>query len=111
MLQAILLAYGNDPAQARTANEMVGDGRRSGILPIGATSLIDAAHRDRAEGLMAAIEDYLGGKGINSQHLGNKFGKDAGRITDGLKLCASYNGKHKVNYRYVEKVNAPCDAA
>jgi hypothetical protein len=30
-----------------------------------------------------------------------------GRITDGLKLCTSYDKKNKVNFWYVEKVNAP----
>ena len=107
MLQAILLAYGNDPEQARTASEMIEDGKRGAILPLGAKSFRDARYSDNAKGLMVAIEDYLGGKGINAQHLGNKFGKDQGRITDSLKLCTSYDKKNKVNYGYVEKVNAP----
>jgi putative DNA primase/helicase len=107
MLQAILLAYGDDPEQARTANEMIEDGKRGAILPLGKSSWRDATFSDNAKGLMVAIEDYLGGKGINSQHLGNKFGKDQGRITDGLKLCTSYDKKNKVNFWYVEKVNAP----
>jgi hypothetical protein len=107
MLQAILLAYGDDPEQARTANEMIEDGKRGAILPLGARSSRDAIFSDHAKNLTVAIEDYLGGKGINSQHLGNKFGKDQGRITDGLKLCTSYDKKNKVNFWYVEKVNAP----
>jgi putative DNA primase/helicase len=107
MLQAILLAYGDDPDQARTANEMIEDGKRGTILPIGAKSSRDATYSDNAKGLMVAIEDYLGGRGIGSQHLGNKFGKDQGRITDGLKLCTSYDKKNKVNFWFVEKVNAP----
>jgi putative DNA primase/helicase len=107
MLQAILLAYGNDPEQARTANEMIEDGKRGAILPLGARSSRDAIFSDHAKNLTVAIEDYLGGRAINSQHLGNKFGKDQGRITDGLKLCTSYDKKNKVNFWYVEKVNAP----
>ena len=107
MLQAILLAYGDDPEQARSANEMIEDGKRGAILPLGANSPLDARFSDNAKGLMVAIEDYLGGRSINAQHLGNKFGKDQGRITDGLKLCASYDKKNKVNYWYVEKLNAP----
>jgi len=101
------LAYGDDPEQARSANEMIEDGKRGAILPLGKSSWRDATFSDNAKGLMVAIEDYLGGKGINSQHLGNKFGKDQGRITDGLKLCTSYDKKNKVNFWYVEKVNAP----
>jgi putative DNA primase/helicase len=107
MLQSILLAYGDDVKQARTANEMIEDGKRGSILPIGATSTMEARDLDNAKCLMVAIEDYLGGRGINAQHLGNKFGKDQGRITDGLKLCTSYDKKNKVNFWYVEKVNAP----
>jgi hypothetical protein len=85
---------------------MIEDGKRGAIRPLGGKYL-DATFGDKAENLMVAIEDYLSGKGINAQHLGNKFGKDQGRITDGLKLCTSYDAKRKVNYWYVEKVNAP----
>src|SRR5262249_53630855 len=89
MLQAILLAYGDDPEQARTANEMIEDGKRGAILPLGAKSSRDATFSDNAKGLMVAIEDYLGGKGINSQHLGNKFGKDQGRIATPTRMRAA----------------------
>ena len=106
MLQSILSAYSDDPEQARSASEMIEDGKRGAIRPLGGKYL-DATFTDKAKNLMVAIEDYLSGKGINAQHLGNKFGKDQGRITDGLKLCTSYDAKRKVNYWYVEKVNAP----
>src|SRR6516162_8847133 len=69
MLQSILLAYGDDVKQARTANEMIEDGKRGSILPIGATSTMEARDLDNAKCLMVAIEDYLGGRGINAQHL------------------------------------------
>ena len=98
MLQAILLAYGPDPEQARSANEMIADGKQGAILPLEKSSWRDAIYSDTAKCLGVAIEDYLGGKAINAQLLGNKFGKDQGRITDGLKLCTSYDAKRKVNY-------------
>src|SRR6516162_9889608 len=42
MLQAILLAYGNKPEDARTANEMIEDGKCEAILPLRAKSRMDA---------------------------------------------------------------------
>jgi putative DNA primase/helicase len=106
MLQAILLAYGSDPDDARTANRMIEDANAGAIhsLKVGAKP-IDAVFSDQAKNLKAAIENYLTGKGVNAQHLGNKFSKDQGRITDGLKLSTSYDRKHKINRWYVEKVN------
>jgi hypothetical protein len=86
---------------------MIEDGKRGTILPVGARSTLDAIPSDYADALKVAIEDYLGGRGINSQHLGNKFGRDQDRITDGLKLCSSYNSSDKVNLWYVKKLNVP----
>jgi putative DNA primase/helicase len=107
MLQAILSAYGGDPEEARTASEMIEDAQRGAILPLhdGATYR-DAQWSDYAKNLKDAIESYLNAR-VTAQHLGNKFGKDEGRITDGLKLCSTYNTKRKINLWYVEKLNAP----
>jgi putative DNA primase/helicase len=106
ILQAILSAYGDDPNEARTANEMIEDAKSGSILPLDATSRRDAKYFDQAKNLNDAIENYLNAK-PTSQYLGNKFGKDEGRITDGLKLCSVYNANRKINLWYVTKVNAP----
>jgi hypothetical protein len=90
VLQAILLAYGDDP---KPAIEMIDEIK--GEFKV----------RDEIKTLKAAIEVYLNGR-KDAQYLGNKFSKDRGRITDGLKLCAKYDSTSKVNHWYVEKVNA-----
>jgi putative DNA primase/helicase len=107
MLQAILSAYSADPEEARTASEMIEDAQRGAILPIkNGAKYRDAIWSDYAKNLNDAIENYLSNR-INAQHLGNKLAKDQGRITEGLKLCSTYNSKRKINLWYVEKVNAP----
>ena len=94
LLQAIKLAYGDQP---RAAAEMIRDAAVGLIIPRG-KELKDGKGCPYLRNLKDAIEGYVGGgKWPSAQHLGRKFNCDQDAITDNLVLRAAYDSHRKVN--------------